>query len=245
MASIHNGASVYSVAFDLRSSTLSVTDDLSSLTLAPALSTAWLIFSCSSILEVMPVATRTPGQYVSGWCEWVRREQGGSVRCGSRRAGVRTVVLVEVARGGRGGVGGGLQLHGGKERRVLRDAARGGGGGAAGRDEGGNWLLAHLREWAGEGVSGKGRARATLSHGVGTAAGEAGACTPSAEGHTGRSARAFCHTPSRRSRRRTQRRCRTGRRWWRRRQGRQPGSDRSAARGRNTHPRCRQPRRHR
>ena len=125
---------VYSVAFDLRSSTLSVTDDLSSLTLAPALSTAWLIFSCSSILEVMPVATRTPGQYVSGWCEWVRREQGGSVRCGSRRAGVRTVVLVEVARGGRGGVGGGLQLHGGKGGRVLSDAARGGGGGAAGRD---------------------------------------------------------------------------------------------------------------
>eukprot|EP00964_Phaeocystis_antarctica_P054086 scaffold31778_cov56-Phaeocystis_antarctica.AAC.1 len=44
---------------------------------------------------------------------------------------VRTVVLVEVARGGRGGVGGGLQLHGGKggegaERRSQRRRRRGG-----------------------------------------------------------------------------------------------------------------------
>ena len=42
------------MAFDLRSSTLSVTEDLSSLILLPALSTAWLILSCSSILEVKP-----------------------------------------------------------------------------------------------------------------------------------------------------------------------------------------------
>ena len=45
------------VAF-LRSSTLSVTEVLSSLILLPALSTAWLILSCSSILAVKPVATR-------------------------------------------------------------------------------------------------------------------------------------------------------------------------------------------
>ena len=66
MASIHNGVGLYSVAFDLRSSTLSVTDDLSSLTLALALSTAWLSLSCSSIFDVMPVATRMPRgtQYV-------------------------------------------------------------------------------------------------------------------------------------------------------------------------------------
>ena len=46
------------MAFDLRSSTLSVTEDLSSLILLPALSTAWLILSCSSSLEVKPVATQ-------------------------------------------------------------------------------------------------------------------------------------------------------------------------------------------
>ena len=49
------------MAFDLRSSTLSVTEDLSSLILLPALSTAWLILSCSSILEVKPVATAGAG----------------------------------------------------------------------------------------------------------------------------------------------------------------------------------------
>jgi hypothetical protein len=38
--------------------------------------------------------------------------------------GARTVVLVEVARGGRGGVGGGLQLHGGRKEGAERRSQR-------------------------------------------------------------------------------------------------------------------------
>ena len=51
---------------------------------------------------------------------WMGEGSVEGVQCGPRRAGVRTVVLVEVARGGRGGVGGGLQLHGGREEGAER-----------------------------------------------------------------------------------------------------------------------------
>ena len=171
----------------MRSSTLSVTEDLSSLILLPALSTAWLILSCSSSLEVKPVATQEQalGPVAAQWlglparacalcacacacacgaCALEAWEACPYYACSAHAhahahadlhvcscdnaqciyavvtmciacmhvritrsrwcgVGVRTVVLVEVARGGRDGVGGGLQLHG-QGRRLLSDALK-------------------------------------------------------------------------------------------------------------------------